>query len=212
MSPSNTDNPLTNSPIGFITGRFQIFHNGHLEYALQAVQLVDTLLIGVCNPDDGTIFPNQADSFRHLPEHNPFTYWERLLMIKESLLHIGLKQSQFEIVPCPINKPELISSYIPPKIPHLTRVYDEWGYQKIRTLQKLGYESHLLYKDSSPNKKRTAELVIGGSKVSLMIEAGKDVRQRLLTNNDWQTFVPQGTAQIIKQLNLIAKLRRLQSF
>ena len=44
-----------------------------------------------------------------------------------------------------------------------------------------------------------------------MIEEGKDVRQRLLTDNDWQTFVPQGTAQIIKQLNLVAKLKRLDN-
>ena len=159
MNSSNTGKPPTNNPLGFITGRFQIFHNGHLEYALQASQLVDTLLIGICNPDAGAILPNQADNFRHLPKHNPFTYWERLLMIKKSLLTIGLKQSQFEIVPCPINRPELISSYIPAKILHLTRVYDQWGYQKIQILKSLGYESHLLYESASPNKKRTVELV-----------------------------------------------------
>ena len=71
-----------------------------------------------------------------------------------------------------------------------------------------------LYEAPSPDKKRTVELSINGlsPKQTLLIEEGKDVRQRLLENNDWQTFVPGGTAQIIEKLDLAAKLRKLQNF
>ena len=209
---TNSTNQQTES-LGFITGRFQIFHNGHLEYALQAKERVDFLIVGICNPDANTIRQNQADTFRHKLEHNPFTYWERLLMIQRSLLKVGLKQSEFEIVPCPINKPKLIANYIPLEALHLTRVYDQWGHEKIRILRELGYENLILYEAPSPDKKRTVELSINGlsPKQPLLIEEGKDVRQRLLENNNWQTFVPGGTAQIIDELDLATKLRKLQN-
>ena len=134
-------------------------------------------------------------------------------MIQRSLLNIGLKQSEFEIVPCPINKPKLIANYIPLEALHLTRVYDQWGHEKIQILQELGYKNLILYEAPSPDKKRTVELSINGlsPKQTLLIEEGKDVRQRLLENNSWQTFVPGGTAQIIEELDLAIKLRKSQN-
>ena len=188
---TNSTNQQTES-LGFITGRFQIFHNGHLEYALQAKERVDFLIVGICNPDANTIQQNHADAFRHKLEHNPFTYWERLLMIQRSLLNIGSEAVGIRDRPLPINKPKLIANYIPLEALHLTRVYDQWGHEKIQILQELGYKNLILYEAPSPDKKRTVELSINGlsPKQTRLIEEGKDVRQRLLENNSWQTFCP----------------------
>ena len=195
---------------GFITGRFQVFHNGHLEYALQAKSEVDFLIVGVCNPDAKTTRANPADNFRHQPARNPFTYYERLVMIETALADIGLKSDEFAIVPCPINVPELIASYIPTGTLHLTRVCDDWGYEKIRILEKQGYASKILYENISAGKSRKTRLPIGGigPERFIMIEGGKSVRDRMMAGDNWRSYVPAGTARAIDELGLIAKLKK----
>lgn len=64
----NTDN------INFIIGRFQPFHNGHLDLVLKALE---------ANTDDLTIFIGSAQESR--TDRNPFTYFERYVMIREAL-------------------------------------------------------------------------------------------------------------------------------
>ena len=67
---------------GMIHGRFQPFHNGHLEYMRGAAERCDELWVGITNPDPARILPEASDPARHLPESNPYTYDERLLMVK----------------------------------------------------------------------------------------------------------------------------------
>ena len=66
-----------------IHGRFQPFHNGHLEYLRGAAERSDEVWIGITNPDPERIKPEASDPLRHLPESNPFSYVERLLMVTE---------------------------------------------------------------------------------------------------------------------------------
>src|SRR5687767_809718 len=96
--------------IGTIHGRFQILHNGHLEYALQAMELCDFLIVGITNPDVNLTKSDSTHPNRAKTENNPYTYYERLEMIRESLLGVGIKRGDFEIVPFPINYPELITN------------------------------------------------------------------------------------------------------
>ena len=65
-----------------IHGRFQPFHNGHLEYLRGAAALSDPVFVGITNPDPRRVREEPSDPLRHLPESNPFTYTERLLMIE----------------------------------------------------------------------------------------------------------------------------------
>ena len=67
---------------GMIHGRFQPFHNGHLEYLKGAAAQSDELFVGITNPDPTRIRPEAADPLRHRPESNPWSYVERLLMVK----------------------------------------------------------------------------------------------------------------------------------
>ena len=65
-----------------IHGRFQPFHNGHLEYLRGAAARSDEVFVGITNPDPRASSQRPSDPLRHLPESNPFTYVERLLMVE----------------------------------------------------------------------------------------------------------------------------------
>src|SRR5205085_9034914 len=67
---------------GMIHGRFQPFHLGHLEYLRGAAERSDEVWIGITNPDPARVKPEPSDPVRHLPESNPFSYADRLLMAK----------------------------------------------------------------------------------------------------------------------------------
>jgi cytidyltransferase-like protein len=65
-----------------IHGRFQPFHNGHFEYLQGAAAQSDEVWVGITNPDPTRVKPEPSDPVRHLPESNPYTYAERLLMVR----------------------------------------------------------------------------------------------------------------------------------
>ena len=46
---------------GMIHGRFQPFHNGHLEYMRGAAERSDELWVGITNPDPARIMPEASD-------------------------------------------------------------------------------------------------------------------------------------------------------
>ncbi len=75
---------------GMIHGRFQPFHNGHLAYLRGAAARCDEVFVGITNPDPSRIKPEASDPLRHLPESNPYTYVERLLMVEAAALDAGL--------------------------------------------------------------------------------------------------------------------------
>ena len=75
---------------GMIHGRFQPFHLGHLEYLRGAAARSDEVFIGITNPDPTRMKPEASDPLRHLPESNPWTYTERLLMVKAAAGDLGL--------------------------------------------------------------------------------------------------------------------------
>ena len=86
-----------------IHGRFQPFHAGHLAYLPAAAERSDELFVGITDPDRRAARPEPADPLRHLPESNPFTYTERLMMIAAAAGEAGIA---VRIVPFPITEPE----------------------------------------------------------------------------------------------------------
>jgi len=69
---------------GLFVGRFQPFHNGHLDAVKQILKEVDKLMIGI------------GSSQYSRTEENPFTAEERKSMIEKSLKKEGI--SNFEVV------------------------------------------------------------------------------------------------------------------
>ena len=111
-----------------IHGRFQPFHNGHLEYLRGAADRSDEVWIGITNPDPERIKPEASDPLRHLPESNPFSYAERLLMVKAAAADLGLEPAAVHVVPFPVNEPELWPAYVPEGVTQYLRLFSAWGH------------------------------------------------------------------------------------
>jgi cytidyltransferase-like protein len=169
-----------------IHGRFQPFHNGHLEYMRGAAERSDELWVGITNPDPARILPEASDPARHLPESNPYTYDERLLMVKAAAGDLGLDPSSIHVIPFPVNEPDLWSAYVPGGITQYLRLFSAWGGEKQERLAAAGYEVVIL--DQGAEKELS----------------GTDVREALRSGGDWESLVPPGVAEVIRRLSPIA--------
>ena len=165
-----------------IHGRFQPFHNGHLEYLRGAAERSDEVWIGITNPDPTRIKPEASDPIRHLPESNPFSYAERLLMVKAAAAEVGLETGAVHVIPFPVNEPELWPAYVPNGVTQYLRLFSAWGGTKLERLRKAGYEVVIL--DEGAEKEIS----------------GADVRTALREGGDWESLVPAGVARVIREL------------
>ena len=166
---------------GMIHGRFQPFHNGHLEYLRGAAERSDEVWIGITNPDPERIKLEASDPLRHLPESNPFSYAERLLMVKAAAAELGLEPSAVHVIPFPVNEPELWPAYVPEGITQYLRLFSAWGGTKLERLRDAGYEVVIL--DEGAEKEIS----------------GAEVRAALREGGDWESLVPPGVARVITQ-------------
>lgn len=169
-------------PWGGVHGRFQPFHNGHLEYVLRAGRRCERLIVGITNPDPTAFQKESANPRRHELASNPFTYFERLLMVRDTLLSEGLEARDFAIVPFPIHEPGLVSYYVPEGIFHFVRVYSPWEEEKVRRLRESGAPVAIL--DPGEEKKLS----------------GAEVRRLVRDGLPWEHLVPLGTANVMRQV------------
>jgi nicotinamide-nucleotide adenylyltransferase len=167
---------------GMIHGRFQPFHNGHLEYLRGAAARSDEVFVGITNPDPTRIKEEPSDPLRHLPESNPFTYVERLLMVQAVAEDEGMRVS---VIPFPVNEPDLWAAYVPPGVTQYLRLFSEWGGTKLDRMQEAGYEVVVL--DEGIEK--------GIS--------GADVRAAIRAGAEWEALVPPGVAHVIRSLERV---------
>jgi nicotinamide-nucleotide adenylyltransferase len=165
-----------------IHGRFQPFHNGHLEYLRGAARRCDEVFVGITNPDPARIRPEEADPLRHLPESNPFTYVERLLMVKAAAADAGIGAERLHVIPFPVNEPELWPAYVPDDVVQFLRLFSDWGGTKLERLREAGYEVVVL--DEGAAKEIS----------------GADVRAALRDDGDWECLVPPGVARVLRRL------------
>ena len=170
---------------GMIHGRFQPFHNGHLEYMRGAAERSDELWVGITNPDPARILPEACDPARHLPESNPYTYDERLLMVKAAARDDGLDLARVHVIPFPVNEPELWAAYVPRGVTQYIRLFSEWGGTKVERMRDAGYEVVVL--DEGAEKEIS----------------GADVRAALRNGGDWERLVPAAVARLIRKLDRV---------
>ena len=162
-----------------IHGRFQPFHNGHLEYLRGAAARSDEVFVGITNPDPARIKEEPSDPLRHLPESNPYTYVERLLMVEAVADDEG---SARHVIPFPVNEPELWPAYVPDGVTQYLRLFSEWGGTKLERMRDAGYEVVVL--DEGAEKEIS----------------GADVRAAMRADGDWESLVPPGVARVIRSL------------
>jgi len=166
-----------------IHGRFQPFHLGHLEYLKGAAERSEAVFVGITNPDPTRIREESSDPLRHLPESNPFTYVERLLMIEAAAADEGIP---VHVIPFPVNEPELWDAYVPRSATQYLRLFSDWGGAKLERLREAGYDVVILDEG--------AEKQISGS----------DVRTAMREGGDWEALVPAGVARVIREHDLIS--------
>ena len=167
---------------GMIHGRFQPFHNGHLEYLKGAAARCEEVFVGITNPDPARIKPEASDPLRHLPESNPFSYVERLLMVEAVAEDEAIR---VHVIPFPVNEPELWPAYVPAGVTQYLRLFSEWGGTKFERMRDAGYEVVVL--DEGAEKE----------------VSGADVREALRSGADWEALVPPGVARVIKSLQRV---------
>jgi nicotinamide-nucleotide adenylyltransferase len=163
-----------------IHGRFQPFHNGHLEYLKGAAGRCNEVFVGITNPDPLRVKPEDSDPLRHLPESNPYTYVERLLMVKAAAADGGVEPTRLHVIPFPVNEPELWSAYVPEDVVQFIRLFSDWGGTKLERLREAGYEVVVLDEGA-------------GKEIS-----GVEVRKALREGGDWEALVPAGVATLLK--------------
>jgi nicotinamide-nucleotide adenylyltransferase len=170
---------------GMVHGRFQPFHNGHLEYLKGAAERSEELFVGITNPDPQRIKPEASDPLRHLPESNPYSYVERLLMVKAAAVDARIDLARLHVIPFPVNEPELWRAYVPEDVVQYIRLFSDWGGTKLDRLREAGYEVIVL--------DQGAEKEISGA----------EVRAALRENGDWESLVPPGVAGVLKRVERI---------
>jgi nicotinamide-nucleotide adenylyltransferase len=168
---------------GMIHGRFQPFHNGHLEYLRGAYERADEVFVGITNPDPTRIKPEASDPLRHLPESNPWSYAERLLMVKAAARGADLDLARVHVIPFPVNEPELWPAYVPDGLTQYIRVFSGWGGTKLERFREAGYDVVVL--DEGVEKEIS----------------GADVREALRGGGDWDALVPAGVARVVRSLD-----------
>src|SRR5687767_6934122 len=166
-----------------INGRVQTFKNAKLEDLRGAAAHSDEVFVGITNPDPQRVKEEASDPLRHLPESNPFSYVERLLMVEAVAEDEGIRA---HVIPFPVNEPELWHAYVPVGVTQYLRLFSEWGGTKLDRLRAAGYEVVVL--DDGVEK--------GVS--------GSAVRAALRDGGDWQSLVPPGVARVIRSLERVS--------
>jgi cytidyltransferase-like protein len=169
-----------------IHGRFQPFHRGHAEYLSRAAERSDEVFVGITNPDPARIKPEASDPLRHLPESNPWSYAERLLMVKAAAQELGLDLARVHVIPFPVNEPELWPAYVPDGVTQYIRLFSEWGGTKIERFAAAGYDVVVLDEGSAK------------------VVSGADVRAALRDGCDWESLVTPAVAHVIRSLERVS--------
>jgi nicotinamide mononucleotide adenylyltransferase len=177
--------------VGVIHGRFQVLHFQHMEYLLEGKSRCRFLYVGITNPDPALTKEATEDVGRSSDDSNPFTYYERLIMLRDALIEAGVARSEFEIVPFPINYPCLIQYYAPRNATYFLSIYDDWGRAKASALRDLGLSTEILWDRPLSEKLITAS----------------EVRRLITCGGDWEHLVPKAVARFIKAIDAEKRIR-----
>jgi nicotinamide mononucleotide adenylyltransferase len=166
-----------------------------MEYVVAALKRCDRLIIGVTNPDEGTLQHDDANPHRSMASNNPFTFFERLEMIRDSLLYIDIRRERFEIVPFPITLPGSVRAYIPADATVFFTIYDAWGKKKEEVIAGLGFKTCVLWERPEEAK----------------ITSGSEVRARIASGEEWIHLVPYPVYRYIVGYSLECRIRKAQN-
>lgn len=159
---------------GCIHGRFQPFHNGHFEYMSASLARCEHLIVGVTQYERG-LEDNDSPAHRMVDEDNPFSFWERLLIIKAVMTASGIDERRYTVIPFPMHNPFQINNFVPSDCVMFTTVYDEWNIKKIDRLREQDYSVEVLWRreiKEFEGKKVREALALNDGTAKRMLPAG----------------------------------------
>ncbi len=155
--------------IGFLIGRFQPFHLGHLEAIKFALSNVEHLHVGI------------GSSNKSHEERNPFTADERKEMILSSIDDAITKRISLHYIP-DVDDHSKWTHLVDEIIPEYDVVFSNDDF------------THELYgKRGKP--------IISVDLKSRSNLSGTNIRNLILTDQNWKEFVPSGTRDVLSQID-----------
>ena len=179
---------------GVINGRFQVLHLKHMEYILAAKMRCNKLYIGISNPDNMHTRDSVNDVNRSEPSANPLSYFERYQMIRGAMQEFKVPESEYDIIPFPINCPEYMLQYTPKDAVYYLGMYDEWDEEKYKILRSLGLNIEVLWHRPLEEKGIT----------------GAMVRNCIAMEQEWAKFVPKSVYRYLTENEMDKKIKRLE--
>lgn len=164
---------------GLFVGRFQPFHNGHLQAVKDALKEVDEIVVVV-----------GSAQYSHKIS-NPFTAGERLTMIREALDEADIAASRFWMVPVPdIHVHMMWVAEVMGYTPRFHVVYANEPLTK-RLFKEAGFKVKPI-----PYYQRETW-------------SSTEIRERMLKGKNWKQLVPKSVARFIEEVNGVQRLREL---
>ena len=162
-----------------LIGRMQPVHNGHMQIIKQILEEVDEIIIGI----------GSAQLSHELKD--PFTAGERVVMISQALAEMDVDPSRYYIIPMQdINFNALWISHVKMMTPPFSVVYS--GNSLVKQLfSEEGFEVR------QPPLYDRLHL------------SGTEVRRRILEDENWEELVPKATADVLKEINGIERMKNL---
>lgn len=179
---------------GVVHGRFQVLNLKHMEYILAAKMRCSKLYIGLTNPDPLHTRDSVNDENRSAKSANPLTYLERCEMIKGAMREFKVPESEYEIIPFPINYPEYIFQYAPKDATYFMGLCDAWDEEKYKILTSLGAKIEVLWRRDPENKGITSSWV----------------RSCIATDQEWAHMVPKSVYAYLTEHHLDERIKRLE--
>ena len=181
---------------GVVHGRFQGLHLKHMEYLLAAKMRCRLLYVGITHPD---IFACPAasplDVHGTLVRDNPLAYIERYEMIRDSLLEFGVKREEFEIIPFPVDRPDVLAQYAPADAVYYMSICGEWDREKEKVLSSLGLKTEILWERDPEEKGIT----------------GTELRALIAGDGSWRQYMPKAAAEYLTEHGLDERIKNLFS-
>jgi nicotinamide-nucleotide adenylyltransferase len=165
--------------VGVLVGRFQPFHNGHLEAVRYALKKVDYLYIAI------------GSSQKSHERDNPFTAGERIAMIKAALDSGGVKPEKWMAVPIADTESHALwPAFLRITVPPFDRVFTNDGLTT-RLLKEQGVKV-----DAVPYLERSSY-------------SATNVRNRILEMKEWEKLVPAPVAAMVKSIGGVERVRSM---
>ncbi len=164
---------------GLVVGRFQPFHNGHLQAVKDALKEVDEVIIVV----------GSAQYSHNIS--NPFTSGERLTMIRKALEEAEIAMSRWWIVPVPDVHVHMVwVAQVLGCTPKFDVIYTNEPLAK-RLFQEAGFKVKPI-----PYHQRE-------------VYSSTEIRERMLKGKNWKQLVSKSVAQFIEEIDGVQRLRDL---